>query len=54
MTAYMQKMVWPGLLTGLLGALPAWAVEGPFTERVISTNAVNARSVFARDTYLRR
>ena len=36
-----------GFAASLAGALPARGVDVPFTERVISTNAIAARSVFA-------
>ncbi|UCC31285.1 MAG: VCBS repeat-containing protein, partial [Phycisphaerales bacterium] len=38
-----------GIATSLTGALPARGVEVPFTERVISTAADGAESVFATD-----
>ncbi len=38
-----------GIAASLAGALPARGVDGPFTERVISTTANGAISVFATD-----
>jgi len=38
-----------GLAASLTGALPARGVDVPFTERVISTTANGAHSVFATD-----
>ena len=38
-----------GIAASLAGALPARAVDLPFTERVISTVAFGAVSVFATD-----
>ncbi len=38
-----------GIAASLAGALPAWGVDVPFTERVISTTIWESNSVFATD-----